>query len=81
MRQCDMVCIKCLFAHDYSNNEENEMGIVCKSDPTWKLISETKIDNEFPDIDDDPNYHTCGHGKWVDENGEIIGYLDAEDIL
>ena len=81
MEQCDMVCGKCFCGSEDYESENNERAVLCKLGPEWKLISEIKIDDKFPDINEDPNYHYCASGKWVDENGKIIGYLDAQDAL
>lgn len=94
MLTCDMTCDACFYGQESYFQEpiagrtkagvetwtEEVMmsSVVCKAEPVHKIISRQCGDTWKPDIIAEPEYHTCGRGRWW-EGGKWIRLIDAED--
>jgi hypothetical protein len=94
MLTCEMTCETCFHSHDSFFQEpiagrdkagvecwtEEVMmsSVICKAEPTPKFVSIHCRDGAGPDIYAEPEYHTCGLGRWW-EDGKWVGLLNAED--
>jgi hypothetical protein len=90
VKKVKMVCMNCFYGQNtyskdpiYGRNTEGEedyadeifsTSVVCEVFPESKLVS--KYDS-FAVIDEEPEYHRCGQGKWW-EDGKWISWIEGE---
>jgi hypothetical protein len=89
-----MTCETCFYSYDSYFQEpiagRNKAGeevwtdevmmssVICHADPQPKFVSIHCREGAGPDIYAEPEYHSCGRGRWW-ENGKWIRLIDAED--
>lgn len=95
MKTLDMTCANCFYSQEsyaqvtlYGRTKEGvatkvddiySSSAICHVNPKPLLISQDCGESVVPDVHTEPEYHSCGQGRWRNEEGDWVGLIEAED--